>query len=551
MESSQVLRLPAQSISCVAQEGSTGQQPRRDDSEGKHVSDSERPTPRVDFIDLPNEIILYILGHLPEDDLYGLSLLSRRMNYMSLPLYLSRRSFGSRPNDRLVLFDYNSRDVLRALNVTLFKTSLTRLHYPLDCEKPPGELKRELRAMHGLLTRNLSSLREVTIDFHNIIDLQLFDLVLQTPVSEVVPKVVPSSGVPNELQSELIELLDAVIDSGCMSLAITYCGSQRPVMDNIDDTISLDFGWGARMCWQSLRPLASLFRASASNAKNNNLEAIYLHSSVSFHPHLARWTIEILNSSRITSLSISQQLCIGAHSWALILPCVAIPMLTNLSLDSCTFRLSDLFKFVNRHPNIRKLSLGRSFRFTDAQRSLSIRKLGKLAYLSAPPHALVPFLRVATEISTPLLSSITILLRVPHEQNFTLGMLDDPLDSSFPRLKSMTELHLALSFGSIPTTWLDPLADADSSHSTANTSTTGVRTLITHLEVHIKVYSLPFPLATKLTELLVQFPNLKRVKVVTLSKVDPLTALQKDIAIRVMTDSCPQLDSVEFVAEEL
>lgn len=513
------------------------------------------PTSQTNFLDLPNEIIAQILGEVHEDeDLYQIAFLSQRLNHLALSVYLSRRSFGSGSNDRLVLYDYNSSDALRALNAALFKLPLTRLQYPLNCNKPEDELGHELRGLRGLIDDRFSSLRKATIDLKNAATILPEPLLLAQNGFRRTRNPIPSI-IPEDLVGDFLSLLDSIIACGCEAFEFSHSGPQTTAKYDINVAIAEQFsgthvGVPTTFSFSSVFSLLSLSIGrqrppTTQKQAKNNLKTFYLHSPIVFHPQLGRWVMTALNDSVITVLSISQQRSLHIDSWALILPCISIPSLTSLTLDSCSMRLPDLLKFLMRHRNVQNLNLGSSFSLSDANArhqvvpppkgpQLSLIRFSASLDLFIKLFDLAPFLFIPSSLHT-----LSILLNMPHGLCFIPGMLDVPLESYIWFLKPIKEVRLALSFGGVPSSWVAAsrrVGDEDYAH-----------TLITHLDVHLKVYNLSFSLVMKLRELLIRFPALVQLTIFTLAGPSFLTAFQKTGFIEMVQESCPKMVSVDFL----
>ncbi|KAF8968233.1 hypothetical protein BDZ97DRAFT_1799406 [Flammula alnicola] len=477
--------------------------------------DSTGRLPRNVFLDLPNEVIIYVLDHLDEDDLYRLALVSRRIHHLSLPLYLARKGFGSRPNDQLVTFNYNAQAILRAVQIALFRPSLTRLHYSIDCQKTQKELFKEIEILRCALEK-LSGLQEMILSFQNTAPPLSPQNLLSVPLSDC------SYGFPGGLKSPIfVSLLESILSSGCQSLypALRYIGPS--LAQEFSGIYGLSNGF-----LRSLRSWAGIgmFNIFSSRVKNN-LDSFHFHSPMALHPHLCRWMIDTLNYSAITTISISQHQSTDEHSWALVLPCVYIPTLTNFTIDFTTIHLSTFLEFLGRHHRIHKLYIGRNFLFPTPPHTHPVfpkKILGQLTHLTAPLNRLNYFF--SSHGSLPSLSHTTILMLIN------------------PRLKAMKELHLALSFGSASSDWMNPSSYADA----PDAAKTGVRAFITHMQLYIKMYSLPSHMASRLPKWLAQFPSVRHLTLLTLSEKGPPLSPEREIVTRAVMESCPKIDSVKF-----
>ena len=534
-------------------------------------ADSESiPNPRVGLVDLPNEILLHILEFLNDESLFPLALLSRYLHHLALPLYLSRKGFGQHPEDQLVLFNYNSRDILKALQVSLFRPPLFHLYYPIDCGKSTDELGTEIGNLRDVVGK-LTTLQEVVVSFQNTIPVAPGESPEINPIVPMNPSdlVSPSNsnyGLPDGFNGPiLISLFDAIISSGCKSFVIRHCGPQAPALQGIHAVALNNFGGMrglSRTFLRFLQLLPDVFSYSRSPVKHSELESFHLHSPMAFHSALCRWTIETLNSSPIASLSLSQQHYVNQHTWFLILPSIQIPTLTDLSIEFCAIDTSDLVKFLRRHTRLERLILGRNFRLQRRAPPFPKAALIHLTHLTAPSKWINYLL--ATPGSLPSLSSTTILMWIPNKHLFKLSDLDRSLESSISRLAAMDEVRLSLSFGCASGVWIAPITTPtfdpmepgpeDGSgelEEQPNAGAVSAHALITHMELCLKVHSLPFALTAKLPKWLKQFPNLRRLDLLTMSGAAAglsSSSSYSEAFVGAVLAECPRLDtsSVEF-----
>ena len=524
------------------------------------------PNPRLGLIDLPNEILLHILDFLNDESLFPLAFLSRSLHHLALPLYLSRKGFGQHPEDQLVLFNYNSQDILKALHVSLFRPSLFRLYYPVDCGKSADELGIEIGNLRNIVG-NLTTLQEVVVSFQNTTPLapgetpEINPIVPMNPGDALVPSN-PNYGLPDGFNGPiLISLFDAIISNGCKSFVIRHCGPQAPALQGIHMVASNNFS-GMRGLNKTFirffKHLSDTFSYSKTSVKNRDLGTFHLHSPMAFHSVLCRWTIETLNSSAIASLSLSQQTYVDKNSWFLILPFIQIPTLTDLSIEFCAIDTSDLVKFLRRHTRLEKLILGRNFKLQRRAPPFPKSALIQLTHLTAPSKWINYLL--ATPDSLPSLSSTTILVWIPNKRLFKLSDLDRSLEPSISCLLAMPEVCLSVSFGSASSAWIAPITTPPAfdllepqpgDESDAQPNPRAAHALVTHMELSLKVHSLPFALTARLPNWLAQFPNLRRLDLLTMSGAAAglsSSSSYSEAFVGAVLASCPKLEShsVEF-----
>ncbi|KAF8812005.1 hypothetical protein BYT27DRAFT_7183341 [Phlegmacium glaucopus] len=486
----------------------------------------------VGILDLPNEIIIFILEDLEDDELFSLSLLSRQLHHLALPVYLSRNGISSRPNSQLLLFDDRSNSILKALNAALFTPTLNSLLCALHCHKHPDDLFRQMLMLNRLVGK-VSTLNEASINFDKVN--QLLSATEEIVMSRFFGDIGdPAYGLTQEFGRELTVMMESILASGCHTYTISHSGAHLPSSDGIKAAVLANF-YGLQFIKKKVtRLLRPLFPKLCPTT--NTLKTFNLHSPIAIHPHLCRWTINTLNNSHLTSLSISQNRSTESSVWSLILPCITISSLSHLSIDLCSIKTGDLFKFLRRHPLIQNLFLGRNILLPNPSQTLIKNALKHLSHLTAHPKWLVHLL--TPQGCLPSLSCIRILWRIQNKQHFSFVTLNGLLEPVARRLGSIKELHLVLSFGSISSDWMVP-------NSTCGSNSPPL-TCVTHLELHIGTYSLPLAVATRLPKWLAEFPALEHLKIVTMSEAGPFGASEKTFFVRSVLASCPKLDHVEF-----
>ena len=338
-------------------------------------------------------------------------------------------------------------------------------------------------------------------------------------------------------------MIELILASGCDSLTISHSGPYLPPSDETKTAILANF-YGLQFIKKEvtrlLRPLSFMF-PRLSPVTTNGLRNFNFHSPIAIHPHLCRWTINTLNNSNLTSLSISQNRSTESSVWSLVLPCVTIPSLSHLSIDLCSIKSGDLFKFLRRHPSIQNLFLGRSILSPNPSQTLIKNALKDLRQLTAHPKWLVHLL--TPQGCFPSLSCIRILWRIQNKQHFSFSVLNGLLEPIARRLGSIKELHLVLSFGSISSDWMvSSMVDTRDGPN----SPPPPLTRVTHLELDIGTYSLPLAMGIRLPKWLAEFPVLAGLKIMSMSQGGPFCASEKDFFIRSVLMSCPKLDGVDF-----
>ncbi|KAF8162770.1 hypothetical protein B0H34DRAFT_692899 [Crassisporium funariophilum] len=479
----------------------------------------------IGLLNLPNEILLYMFEDMEDQDLRSIARLSRRLHHLAFPAFLSRNGISSQPSSELVLFDDRSNDILKAVNAALFQPALNCLSCTITCHRSPdGEVRDELRSLRNFVGK-LASTQEARFNLCRV----------SQPTA---------AGREIELSDDLVPTWTAILARECRSFTIRHSGTHTPASRDVNAVIVENF-YGARgmkrKMARMLRPLAIIF--SRFRTEPSMLETFNLHSSLAFHPTLCHWTVDTINHSHLRSLSISLNHSTDSSTWALILPCITIPTLTNLFIDHCSIETGDLFKFLRRHPLIEVFHLGRSTLSPNPHHVFPRKTMKGVTHLTAHPKWLVHLL--TTRGSLPSLSCARILWRMQNGHRFSFHNLNLSLQTVAPRLRSLQELHLVLSFGSISSDWMTPTAITDSE----DVSKTASLACVTHLELHVGAYRLPLSMVARLPKWLAAFPLLRRLKVLTLSRSGPFCCSESNLFIRSVLEACPKLEDIEFGVE--
>jgi len=379
-----------------------------------HLSRAQATSQKLtlSLLHLPNELLLLIFEHLGEDELYSLSLLSRRLHHAALPICLVRCGLwkSNLSQEKLVLFadqvltPKQKRGLLR-LRISLDITSLKCI--TCDFHFPGNTLLAEVRFLRRLMEK-LRSVEEVTLDFDNSLQwgsddskdemmrywdkwCRDFTALLNTVASK-------SSNLTMRQRHPLAQTFQRIYP--IHSIQPSSSRHKMSIISRPVTTIQKIVGMVVG------KPLLSrLLRGEFTNCPDTGdgrsgsptptLNTLTIGSSMLFHPSFLLWTIETLNNSPINTLSFDS-INLASNKWSDILPVITLPVLSVLSINSCDIALSDLSAFLSRHPNITTLTVGASSVDLDLsiQPNLS-EPLPQLTTLSAPTNYIVHFLTSA------------------------------------------------------------------------------------------------------------------------------------------------------------
>lgn len=353
------------------------------------------------FLELPNELLLIIAAGLDDDSLLHLAASSRRLNLLLVPSLFSRCDFKLPASFSGALsplsFNGETLIVLPAIGIASFIHSIE----DIDCAFfaynryiLPKEIFDAARALNALAIRlkHLGHLRfNPYVAGHSTHELFGW--------SDAVATFLNSAALRGDCAITVYSGLrdDYVADPRPFSHVFRVHANAARSQSQSRATL------GQRL----RRALASLFRfprrSGDAHRPSSDVESterppgvkipfvdksalttLHIHSSFLFHANFYRWTLHILNTSPITSLSLTN-IDLSHYDWNLTLPALTLPVLTHLTIGQCAITVPDLDLFLTRHPAIEVLNLG----FHPA--------IGTLV----PPIAAPILPRVVTLIATP------------------------------------------------------------------------------------------------------------------------------------------------------
>ncbi|KAJ7368526.1 hypothetical protein DFH08DRAFT_831623 [Mycena albidolilacea] len=378
------------------------------------------PLRAAQLLDLPNELILLILGRpdLPSEALLSLSMLCRRLHNLALPLFFEIHGMEDPAQNAKVTMLDGGRDGVSALQMSLFIPAITKLYCSLPHYDTIPPLFSHIRRLRVLVAR-LAFVREVTI-------------LLDTPGSFC-----GASGDGVETWAlEFEELLNAILKRGCTSLTLRYgrffseAYQLRPtpilarpvhafrnaVRHILPDSSSREPG-DAWAVWQKTADAGTTvwMELDAEGCSASTLTHFRVESSILLIPPCFSWFISALRHSLITNLEFSG-VTLPHQIWAAVLPPIAalVPALTTLTLSNL-YGISgtDILLFLAKLPRLTSLTVGYTEYSRHVQSSYPesglIPKLLQLTHLHAPSTFICHLLRKKS--SLPNLETLCITPR--------------------------------------------------------------------------------------------------------------------------------------------
>lgn len=497
------------------------------------------------LLDLPNELLLQILDLL-QSELYTLALVSKRLHHLALPIYLARN--GMSPfSGELILFDDRSQEVLQALSVALFRPALKRIHCTFNFCGPKKELVQNVREVVRLASK-LSRIDEVHFDFIHI------PVVTRgLNISDSWYKHFLAGVIGDEWEQEFLGLFSSVLETGCTTLTMCLQGKGWSVASTPDQLASA-VGWKWSSWLSELFPhsvIADSFKSLkwytsqgvdffsmplAATPRNVDLETFNLHSSMLLHAQFCSWTIETLNSSSISTLSL-KHLCIHQEAWNIILPRITLRALSSLSIDACTIGYTELSNFLDRHPQVTRLYLGRRLMLPPSNGRLSKSALRQLTHLSATLEYLINLLSPTN--SLPNLKNVVLMVRIRRGYYFDFVGIDNALSSISHRLRQVN-FSLELSLESSMNDWMFHEISPE------RQGAKSVLLHVTNMCVNLRTYDLPRDVMMSFPRWLSCFPGLKQTSITTPTQIPPTDLLLLHPFFRSIKKLCPRIETVEI-----
>ncbi|KAJ7460319.1 hypothetical protein FB451DRAFT_508294 [Mycena latifolia] len=368
------------------------------------------------LVGLPTEILVEIFEHppIPNETLYSLALLCRRLHFIALPLYFSRHGMGSAPNSVLITMRTDRRDLLRALQTALFTPETPNITcvFPHPSCTSIFPLLPHLRRLERFISR-LPSVNDVTLRF------------------DTRGSVCLSVGDDQALKawaSALGALLNCVVRSRCNSLTIlsggqfTWAYELAPSTRRITRNSLMSF---LRIRSRDMNNFRRVSRQGESHvemtmpsnvSRTSHLTSLDIQSAILIVPPALHWTLAAVRNCHSISLSLSPTLP-QSMMWSIVLPLIASAAqnVTRLSLwrTECIPDL-DVLAFIAGLPRLTHLMLSGHGTNTIQHHRNPLIEFRHLQSLRAPPNFILYFLRHPT--CFPQIKNVHIMARTTHER---------------------------------------------------------------------------------------------------------------------------------------
>lgn len=254
------------------------------------------------------------------------------------------------------------------------------------------------------------------------------------------------------------------------------------------------------------------------------------------HAQFCLWTIETLNSSSISTLSL-KHLSIHPDAWNVILPRMTLRALSSLSIDACTIGYAELSNFLDLHPQITRLYLGRRLTPPPSDARLSKSALRQLTHLSATLEYLTNLLSPTN--SLPNLKNMVLMVRIRQGYQFDFTGIDNALSSISHRLRQVN-FSLELSLESSMNDWMFQEISPERQ---------GPKSILLHvvnMRINLRTYHLPRDVMMSFPRWLSCFPGLRQTSITTPSQIPPTDILLLHPFFQSIKKLCPKIETIEI-----
>ncbi|EAU81886.1 hypothetical protein CC1G_06097 [Coprinopsis cinerea okayama7 len=541
--------------------------------------------------ELPGEVLHTVCTFLDDEDLLNFGFICRYVHQVAHPVYLARHGVGHHDDGTLGFADLRSEGVVKAVRSSLSSLNFHRLLVPFHLGHSTANGGSQPRVFGTSIKAGLDR-----IACSNEVYIKL----AYPPGSGNGGREGSRDLLANRraihnwdargLRTEWDWFMDRYLSrSQCRVLHVEGEVERGGLAEPIEQGI-----WGNyyglssinRVRFHLPNPALAPFRWLGV-LPSPKLEHFDVHAEFLFHPTLCHWTLCILNSPSLTSVSFDQLSYMSESSWNLLLPLINIPNLTKLSINHCRIATHDLYCFLARHPNIEDLSFGFNLPRLLPTTPLPKSALSKLRSLTAPIEHLVVLLSISTH-PLPTLKTVRVLYRTRRVTLFLSNAINSDLAPICFRLRSVSEVILSVILESAATDWLvmvrsgsqgpryelpEHLRDDEEGSRSSSTSRAGLTssitftgTCVTHLEVKVKQYVLPHSLVLVLPKWVRAFEKTKCFDLVSLSSSsgwgiggrkcamgaeDPFELdSHRESFLRALVKNCPTLKRIKVNGED-
>ncbi|KAJ7216284.1 hypothetical protein B0H12DRAFT_1154174 [Mycena haematopus] len=386
------------------------------------------------LLSLPNEVLIIIFENprFPVDYLAILAVLCRRLHFVALPIYFARCGMPSPTKSAVIHLAKDGQDVLAALNMALFITSMEdiKVFFPHPSCTSVLPLLRHLWRFHKFISRFPSVNR----------------VILQLDARNSMCNSTGDDKALRAWSSTLGGLLNCLVEKRCTEVTVKYGGyltrsytlAAGPTkrVRKIVKAIQRLFlsraamegrNWDFHRSREQGRERA-LTSIPAKVSRSSTLTSLHIQSAILIMPPCLSWTLSALRHCPITSLSL-YQISLEKEIWIAALPLIAraAPNLTDLSLSELdSISAVEILGFCSRFPRLAALNIG----YNEERQGMPTRctkgripQFRNLTSLVAPPDFIQYIMRPRP--SLPKLVSLCIVFHGKTHLSTIVAQLSD------------------------------------------------------------------------------------------------------------------------------
>jgi hypothetical protein len=445
----------------------------------------------TNLLSLPTELLEMVVNNLGDEDVYSLSLLSKRLHFLALPIYCSRMHCRSLKEGYLHLYT-SPLKILRAARTALYVQKLAYVSVDL--------------AVQGLIPV-LKGLSRLIYRMESVGSVQFGCVCIPRGAMDQA-KVV----------KEFARLLEILACKSCTS--VSFCGMK----------VASGQKSGPR---GEISPLTAL-------------QYLNISSSILASSWIRTWIIRSINLSPITNLKLNEvALSVDTMSFGKDLCLLTLPSLTSLSLTFFeSLQFDDIVAFLCRHHRIVTLRLkGRSV-INSRTSTLPNDALPSLSTLETTPRYMQHFLRPRG--SLPSLRHVSLEPDISYTNN---GVVDaeDALACLAGR-DGVSSLLFHLPLHETADYWLTRRSHLQRGKGKRRRGRRDVERSLVHIRTLSLDLAAGYPINTRTMSLIPQwfslFPRLQHADFRNFSR--PRSPDEEEVFMRAVADACPSMKTIHL-----
>ncbi|KAJ7936732.1 hypothetical protein B0H13DRAFT_2303438 [Mycena leptocephala] len=380
------------------------------------------------LVELPIEILVRLFEDptFTTSSLYHLSLSSRRLHFIALPIFFARAKIDYTSGSVVIPMETSGWDILTALQTALFISTMTEITFilPHPSSTSISPFLTHLQRVENFISR-FPSVKKITLRLAN---------------TGCDCLSVGGDAALRAWASKFGSLLNCILGRQCVALTVwhgshftkSYQLHRRAASNSLMRGILSLMKPAPQDKWEFRRASdqrvdSVVVPISKNSSRPPALTSLHIHSPILLLPPCLSWTIDTLRRCPITALTISN-ISLDAEAWKAVLPLIAAacPNLTAISLmDPENIFDNDLVAFCTRLSRLADIAIGHSsgYSTTDLSSfSIPTSSFRHLTRLKTSPDLLDQFIQHPTSLSN--IESISLLCWAFESQHGALGLTE-------------------------------------------------------------------------------------------------------------------------------